>query len=107
MKNLVLITYTFPFGKGEQFIETELPFLAGRFSKIIIIVQDVTSELTREVLPSVNVYRYNTSTSFKGFLVLPVLIMDGMFMDGVLYACVSKNLANGFGSMWWLEVPKM
>lgn len=26
-----------------------------------------------------------------------------MFMDGVLYASVSKNLANGYGSMWWLK----
>ncbi len=34
-------------------------------------------------------------------LTLPVLIQDGMFMDGVLYAAVSNNLANGIGSFWF------
>lgn len=38
-------------------------------------------------------------------LVLPVLVQDGMFMDGVQYACVSKNLAHGVGTFWfpWLN----
>lgn len=34
-------------------------------------------------------------------LTLPVLLQDGMFMDGMLYTCVSKNLANGIGSFWF------
>ncbi len=33
-------------------------------------------------------------------LIVPVLIQDGMFMDGVLYTCVAKNLANGLGTFW-------
>lgn len=33
-------------------------------------------------------------------LVLPVLIQDGMFMDAMLYTCVSKNLGNGIGTFW-------
>lgn len=33
-------------------------------------------------------------------LVLPLLIMKGMFMDGLMYAAVSKNLAQGIGSFW-------
>ncbi len=33
-------------------------------------------------------------------LVVPALFMDGMFADGILYASVSKNLANGFGTFW-------
>ena len=41
-----------------------------------------------------------TITVFIG-LVVPVLISDGMFMDGILYATVSKNLANGYGSFWF------
>ncbi len=31
----------------------------------------------------------------------PSLIQDGMFMDGVLYAAISKNLANGLGTFWF------
>lgn len=34
-------------------------------------------------------------------LILPTLLQDGMFMDGLLYACVSKNLADGIGSFWF------
>ncbi len=32
--------------------------------------------------------------------VLPSLIQDGMFIDGVQYAAVSKNWANGLGTFW-------
>ena len=34
-------------------------------------------------------------------LIVPVLIREGMFMDGQQYACVAKNLANGNGSFWF------
>jgi hypothetical protein len=34
-------------------------------------------------------------------LLLPGLLQDGMFMDGIQYACVAKNLANGSGSFWF------
>jgi len=33
-------------------------------------------------------------------LICPTLFQDGMFMDGIQYACVAKNLANGTGSFW-------
>lgn len=32
--------------------------------------------------------------------VLSQLVQDGMFMDGMLYISVSKNLANGIGTFW-------
>tara|TARA_Y100000385_G_scaffold105006_1_gene108824 strand:- start:7162 stop:8562 length:1401 start_codon:yes stop_codon:yes gene_type:complete len=34
------------------------------------------------------------------FLVSPHLLSDGMFMDGLLYAAISNNLSNGYGSFW-------
>jgi 4-amino-4-deoxy-L-arabinose transferase-like glycosyltransferase len=34
-------------------------------------------------------------------LIVPVLIKDGMFADGVLYAAVAHNEAHGFGSFWF------
>jgi len=73
MKNLVLITSHFPFGTGESFIEQEIKHLSRNFEKIIIIAQDATGEKTRETPDNVIIYRYNTSTSFKGFLILPFL----------------------------------
>jgi len=34
-------------------------------------------------------------------LIVPILIQDGMFMDGQLYTNVAKNLGNGIGSFWF------
>jgi len=34
-------------------------------------------------------------------LIVPILIQDGMFLDGLLYTSVSKNLAEGLGSFWF------
>lgn len=33
-------------------------------------------------------------------ILIPALFMDGMFMDGLLYTCVGKNLGNGVGTFW-------
>ena len=33
-------------------------------------------------------------------LVVSQLIQEGMFMDGLFYTCVGKNLADGLGSFW-------
>lgn len=40
-------------------------------------------------------------------LTLPVLFGDGMFLDGVIYAVVSKNMANGLGSFWFPYYSKL
>ena len=40
-----------------------------------------------------------TISFFIGLLV-PILIQDGMFLDGVTYSSISKNLAHGIGSIW-------
>jgi len=34
-------------------------------------------------------------------LTLPRLIKDGMFLDGMLYTCVSHNLSRGIGTFWF------
>ena len=33
----------------------------------------------------------------------PDILAEGMFMDGLMYAVISKNLANGLGSFWYLH----
>jgi len=33
-------------------------------------------------------------------VILPALVQDGMFMDGMLYTSVAHNLANGIGTFW-------
>ncbi len=37
-------------------------------------------------------------------LIIPWIFRDGMFMDGLIYATVAKNLANGQGSWWHLHL---
>ena len=34
-------------------------------------------------------------------LIVPILIQDGMFMDGQLYTNVAKNMGNGIGTFWF------
>jgi 4-amino-4-deoxy-L-arabinose transferase-like glycosyltransferase len=33
-------------------------------------------------------------------LLVPTLVQDGMFLDGITYSAISKNLAAGIGSFW-------
>jgi Dolichyl-phosphate-mannose-protein mannosyltransferase len=40
-------------------------------------------------------------------LILPTLVQDGMFMDGLLYSCVAKNLADGMGTFWFPHYSKV
>lgn len=75
MKTLVFITSHFPFGKGETFIDSEFPFIKNDFDKIIIIAQDVSGERTRNIPENTKIYRYNSSTSITGFLLLPVIFI--------------------------------
>ncbi len=44
---------------------------------------------------------YLISFSILILLIIPTLIQDGMFMDGIQYAIVSKNLAFGKGTFWF------
>ncbi|MBN2236281.1 MAG: glycosyltransferase family 39 protein [Bacteroidales bacterium] len=50
--------------------------------------------------------KLNTYTYFILFAILftlivgPTLFTDGMFMDGLIYAAISKNMALGLGSFW-------
>jgi 4-amino-4-deoxy-L-arabinose transferase-like glycosyltransferase len=40
-------------------------------------------------------------------LIFPWLLQDGMFMDGLLYADVAKNYADGNGSFWHLRTDEV
>ncbi len=55
--------------------------------------------LKRTTLKENRIYYLFTATIFIG-LMIPILIQDGMFLDGVTYSAISKNMANGLGSIW-------
>lgn len=46
------------------------------------------------------IFRLFAFTLFLG-LVVPLLVQDGMFTDGLLYTCVAKNLSEGYGTFWY------
>lgn len=40
-------------------------------------------------------------------LTIPVLIQEGMFMDGMLYTCVARNLGHGIGTFWFPQFSEL
>lgn len=69
MKNcLVLLTKTYPFDKGEEFIENEVPFLAKAFEKVIIIATSTADKpvQTRKTPENSSVYSICASKIKKG-----------------------------------------
>ncbi len=63
-KSLLFITAEFPFGKGETFIENELPILAEGFERILIISLAEATEHAREVPENVTVQRSPVKLTF-------------------------------------------
>jgi 4-amino-4-deoxy-L-arabinose transferase-like glycosyltransferase len=50
---------------------------------------------------TINMFFWVFTISVAFILTLPVLVQDGMFMDGTLYSAVSHNLANNIGTFWF------
>lgn len=43
---------------------------------------------------------YLLTVSLSISLLIPHLVQNGMFLDGVTYSAISRNLAEGYGSIW-------
>jgi glycosyltransferase involved in cell wall biosynthesis len=89
MRTLVFITSQFPYSGGESFIEAEFPFLSREFDKIIIISQNISGKMTRVLPEKVTIYRYNPSTSFAGFLLLPFI---SFFNFGIISEMIKEEI---------------
>jgi len=65
---LVLLTKTYPFDKGEEFIENEVPQLAKAFDKVIIISTSTADKpiQTRKTPQNVSVYHISASKIRNG-----------------------------------------
>jgi len=59
--------------------------------------------MIKEYLMNKNFPFWLFTVSVLILLTVPKLIQDGMFLDGMLYTCVSHNLSNGIGSFWFPE----
>lgn len=75
MEKLILLTNQYPFGKGEEFLETELPIISRKFDEIIIFATGFSGEtkLDRK-LPS-NASAYSVEISSKWLLRLFTYIL--------------------------------
>ena len=59
-KTLILITNEFPYGYGEPYLDSELPFLAERFAEIIITPIHVNISEVRKVPENVSICSYSS-----------------------------------------------
>jgi glycosyltransferase involved in cell wall biosynthesis len=57
-KKLILFTASFPFGRGETFIENEITFLEQTFSSITIVSNNLSDEHTRALKQSIELKRF-------------------------------------------------
>jgi glycosyltransferase involved in cell wall biosynthesis len=73
-KNLVVLTNQFPFGIGEEFLETEIKYLSKEFEKITIISSSKDKNLTRTIPFNTEVYNIKKSLT----------IYDKTFLTSVL-----------------------
>ena len=55
--------------------------------------------MTQRLNQSRRPFRILTVTVFIA-LIVPALVQDGMFVDGVTYGAISRNMAQGMGSAW-------
>lgn len=85
MRTLVLITSDFPFGTGEPFLETEFPVISSEFEQTVIFSRNTTSNNRRDLPQNVTVFRFSTTTGFKGFLNLPILLFKNSSLISEIY----------------------
>lgn len=57
-KALLFFTDTFPYGKGEAFIENEFPYLHAAFDKVVVVTNNMNDSITRAIPDDVSVIRY-------------------------------------------------
>ncbi len=77
-KTLLFLTSSYPFGKGETFIENEIHFLAQKFEKVIIVSNDTQSNDKRETPENVTVLRhsYNLDAAQKIKALIKIFSLD-------------------------------
>lgn len=78
-KTLILLTSSYPYGEGETFVANEMPHLASRFDRIVVLTNDIRSRQAHEVPPSVTCVR--RSYELSGWE--KVLSLRGLFSPEV------------------------
>jgi glycosyltransferase involved in cell wall biosynthesis len=63
--SLILITNHFPFGNAENFLESEIGYLADAFDKVIILARDVSSKMIRKPDSRYTAYRIDPESDLR------------------------------------------
>jgi colanic acid/amylovoran biosynthesis glycosyltransferase len=80
-KNIILLTNNFPYGSGEEFLETELQYLSRSFEKIVILSMNNKSPKTRDLPNNVAYERFRRSViPFYLITLLKMLIIELCFL---------------------------
>ena len=80
-KNLVLFTTSYPYGKGESFLEAEINYLSEQFDKVIIFPIQITSEI-RKTPSNVTVNsEWNKIRSGNNIAYLKVLFQENLYKN--------------------------
>ncbi len=96
-KVLFLITASYPFGKTETFIETEIQYLPKAFRKIVIISHDVHSNHKRELTKNIEVIRIPYNLTNLGKLKSLISLFDKKFWIEIQYIKKEYNKRITFG----------
>lgn len=90
-KNVILLTNNFPYGNGEEFLETEIKYLSHSFENIAIISMNNKSPKTRD-LPKNVVYERFRRITIPFYLI--TLIKMFIIELCTLYRCKKLNYTN-------------
>ena len=72
MFSLLLITYDFPYGQGETFLETEIKYASQHFPIVYILSTSRNKNLTRELPSNVKAFKIDRCYHFIGCLLYSI-----------------------------------
>jgi len=90
---LFLLTSQFPYGKGEAFLESEVPYLAEAFDEVIIVTNDMTTADKRPTADNVSVVRLPYSASRLRLKTIIATLWSGHVWEELLRLLFTYRLA--------------
>lgn len=90
MKNLLLVTNTFPFGLAESsFLRPEIRELKNQFH-ITVIARNMTKEQTTELSDDISVYRYDSQKDYNTLALFVKTVFTADFYREILSLIKTK-----------------
>lgn len=102
---LLLLTSEYPFGKGETFLESEVPFLEKRFDKIIIVAIDAVPHAPLTRTPPANADCFHAQEDCSSYVRYTDVIKGAtrIFKASDLVKSEKKYIGGNFAGRIFLE----